>query len=85
MRDARTGEVGFCGAGNAWELHVFWLNLGKPLQPSPIDSLRIRMHESQSDNQGLGKVSPQRAGSENQSNLSGYLRVERWPWVRAFS
>jgi hypothetical protein len=53
VRDTMAGEVGLRSESNCWEFRVFWLNLGKPFPPNPIDSLRIRIHESQPDNPGL--------------------------------
>jgi hypothetical protein len=64
VRDARAGEAG---------------NQGKPLQPNPIDSLRIRVHKSQSDNPGLCGRRSQRMGSRNLSNLSGHILTGNWP------
>jgi hypothetical protein len=51
------------------ESRVPWLNQGKLLQPNPIDSLRIRVHKSQSDNPSLCGRRSQRMGSGNPSNL----------------
>jgi hypothetical protein len=92
---ARAGEAGLRGGLNALESRVSWLNQGKPLQPNPIDRLRIRMHKSQSDNPGLCGRRSQMMGSGNLppaqrglrpggSNLSGFVRVEHWSLVGVF-
>jgi len=47
-----------------------------------MDSLKIRIHNSQSDNQDTYKDNTQKMGSEKLSNLSGYLLVDHWLWVR---
>ena len=61
------------------ELRVFWLKWGKPLYLDPMAAgLKIRMNTSHLDNQGLYRGNPQRVGSENLSNLSGYLLGEHW-------
>jgi len=47
-----------------------------------MDSFKIRMHNSQSDNQDIYGSNPQKMGSENLNNLSGYVLVEHWLWVK---
>jgi len=74
VRDARAGEAGLRSESNCWQFRVFWLNQGKCLHPNPFATFEIRGHKSQSENQGLCKGNPQRAGSGNLSNPSGYVR-----------
>jgi hypothetical protein len=42
----------------------------------------IRRYKSKSDNEDLYIGDPHKVGSENPNNLSRYVLVERWPWLR---
>ncbi len=87
--DARAVAAGLHSGRNCYEFRVFWLNQGKPLHPNPVatspievgDKFEIRGGKSRSENQGLCKGNPQRAGSENLSNLCGCSMMKRWPVI----
>jgi len=56
-----------------------------PLPNLPINliaAFEIRRHEPEWGGQDLCGSNPQKMGSENLSNLSGYVLVEHWLWVR---